>query len=495
MTDAPQRARASGAVPRPDAGPAPQLDRLDSALVKLCLIVVLGSAVTTLDTTVVNVALDNIGRGFHAPVSMVQWISTGYLLAISVVIPVSGWAIDRFGAKRVWMCALCLFLGGSVLCGVAWSITSLIAFRLVQGLGGGMIAPLAQTILARAAGPKRIGRAMTFVSIPTQFAPIIGPTVGGVIVDGLGWRWIFYVNVPICLVALILAWRGLADDTGQPAQRLDIRGLLLLSGGLGSLVYGLSLLGGGTLGNGTAVITQPAVMSAAGVLLLLGFVVHALRTRRTPIIDLRLFRSRSFAMVSTLMFLFGVSLFGMMFLLPLYYQVTQGKGALEAGLLLAPQGVGTVLALLIVGRWTDRIGARPIVLGGLIVSIIGTLAFTQVHADTAELLLAASLVVRGIGLGAAAVPLMAAVYQGGLRPADIPRATSAVNIFQRVGGSFGTAVLAVLLQRQIEGAAGVAAVATGFGHVFWWTIVFTALALVPAWLLPKDKPRDDAQLE
>lgn len=466
---------------RTDAG-----ERLDPALLRLCLIVVLGSVATTLDTTIVNVALDSIGHAFGAPVSKVQWVSTGYLLAISMIIPVSGWSVDRFGAKTMWLCSVSVFLGASVLCGVAWSISSLIVFRLIQGLGGGMIPPLAQTILAKAAGPTRIGRAMTYVSIPTQLAPIVGPTIGGLIVAQLDWHWIFYVNVPICAAALVLAWRGLPAGEGRPSETLDWRGLALLSGGLGGLVYGLTVLGGGPTGDGDTVM--PVALAVAGTMLLAGFVVHALRMRGTPILDLRLFRSRSFTMVSALMFLFGVSLFGMLFLLPLYYQVTAGKGALAAGLLLAPQGAGTVLALLVVGRWTDRIGARPIVLGGLLVSILGSLAFTQVQPDTNEILLGVSLVVRGIGLGAAAIPLLAAVYQAGLPRASIPRATSALNVFQRIGGSFGTAVLAALLQQQIGNATGVDALAAGFDRTFWWTIAFTTAALLPAWLLPRAKP-------
>lgn len=476
----------SGRLPRGSADAHPR-ERLDPALLRLCLIVVLGSIATTLDTTIVNVALDSIRRAFDAPVSTVQWISTGYLLALSVVIPVTGWSVDRFGARTMWLVSVTVFLGASALCGTAWSLSSLIVFRLVQGLGGGMIPPLAQTILATAAGPHRIGRAMTYVSIPTQLAPVVGPTIGGLIVAQAGWHWIFYINVPICAAALVLAWRSLPADRGQPSQRLDWYGLALLSCGLGILVYGLTALGGAPSGTGQTSMTVPVALSGVGVLLLAAFVVHATRMRGTPILDLRLFRSRSFSMVSALMFLSGVSLFGMMFLLPLYYQFTAGMGALQAGLLLAPQGAGTVLALLVVGGWTDRIGARPIVLGGLLLSILGTLVFTQVNAQTNEILLAGSLVVRGLGIGAAAVPMFAAIYQGGLPKTRIPQATSAVNVFQRIGGSFGTAVLAILLEQQIGHATGSAALAVGFDRTFWWTIAFTAVALVPAWFMPRAK--------
>jgi MFS family permease len=153
-----------------------------------------------------------LGREFHAPLSSIQWVSTAYLLAVAMVIPLAGWAVERFGGKRMWMLSLALFFGGSVLCGLAWSAGSLIAFRAVQGIGGGMMLPLLQAILAQAAGPRRLGRLMSAVAVPALLAPILGPVIGGVILDGLSWRWIFFVNVPVCTIALLLAWRGMPDS-------------------------------------------------------------------------------------------------------------------------------------------------------------------------------------------------------------------------------------------------------------------------------------------
>jgi EmrB/QacA subfamily drug resistance transporter len=461
-------------------------DRLDPALLKLAGIVLVGAVAVQLDATIVNVAIDTLGRDLHASLSTIQWVSTGYLLALAMVIPLTGWAVDRFGSKRMWMISLALFLGGSVLCASAWSAGSLVAFRVVQGIGGGLLLPLLQTILAQAAGPQRLGRLIAAIAVPALVAPIVGPVIGGLILDSLSWRWIFLVNVPVCAIALLLAWRYMPDPRAGGDHPLDWLGLALLSPGLAAIVYGFSEAGTrGGFGGGRVIapLTIGAVLVAA-------FAVHSLRTRIQPLIDLRLFRQRSFTASASLMFLAGLSIFGAMLLLPLYYQQARGQSALDAGLLLAPQGVGLMVALPIVGRLTDRIGPRPIVLAGMALATLGTIPYTQVGPDTSELALGAALVIRGAGLGALFVPATTAAYHG-LRNEAIPRATSAVRIFQQVGGSFGTALLAVILQHQAAGqaAAGPAGLATAFGYTFWWAVGFTALAFIPALLLPAARPQ------
>src|SRR5271163_2960589 len=217
---------------------SPELRRTSS-------VVVLGSIMSILDTTIVAVALATLGRDFHVSVTTIQWVATGYLLALSIVIPVTGWAVDRFGAKLVWMTSLTLFIIGSCLCGLAWSADSLIAFRVVQGIGGGMLLPVGQSILARAAGPRRIGRVMSIIGVPMVMGPVLGPVIGGLIVSNYSWRWIFYINVPIGIVALILSSRWLPkfDTEERLTTPFDTLGFCLLSPGLALLLYALSEVG------------------------------------------------------------------------------------------------------------------------------------------------------------------------------------------------------------------------------------------------------------
>jgi EmrB/QacA subfamily drug resistance transporter len=333
-----------------------------------------------------------------------------------------------------------------------------------------------------------------------MLGPVFGPVIGGLIVDSVSWRWIFYVNVPIGLLALALAYRVLARDERKGGERLDVLGLALLSPGLALLVYGLSEAGShGTVTNASTVFGV-----LAGGALVAAFVLHALRTRAEALLDVRLFADRHFSAAAGTVFLFGVSLFGAMLLLPLYYQVVRDESALTAGLLLAPQGLGAAAAMPVAGRLTDRLGAGRIVPLGLLLALAGTLAYTQVGSDTSYALLAGSLVVRGLGLGATMMPSMAAAYQT-LRRDQVPRAAPTLNIIMRVGGSLGTALLAVVLARFISsnipgatgslstatsgarhaGAAAATPLADAFASTFWLAFALTAVALLPALLLPR----------
>jgi EmrB/QacA subfamily drug resistance transporter len=453
----------------------------DPALTRLAIVAIVGSFASLMDSTIVSVAMNTFAQTFHSPLSTVQWVFTGYLLALTMVIPLTGWAIEHFGAKAVWMASISMFLVGSVLSAMAWSDTSLIAFRVIQGLGGGMILPIAQSMLVQAAGPRRIGRVMAVLGMPAQLAPVIGPVVGGILVDRLSWRWLFYINIPICLVALALSLSYVPAGERRSGQKLDVIGTMLLSPSMACLVYGLSVVESSGKGFGSA---TALTWLGIGVVLLLLYIAHSLRPGVSAIIDVRLFKVRSFSAASALMFLYGVSLFGAMFLLPLYYTQARAQGTLAAGLLLAPQGAGAMFAMLFVGQVTDRIGPRPIILVGTLVASVGTLPYAFVGHHPNEILLGTALLVRGFGLGATIVPLNAAAYQG-LGRGDVPRATGAINIILRIGASFGVAVLAIILQRQIAGhGAGEAGLSSAFGNTFAWTLILTTAALVPVLLLP-----------
>ena len=227
-----------------------QPDRLDPVTRMVGLTVVLGSVMSLLDTTSVNVALHDLAGDFGVSVTEVHWVASAYLLALAVAIPLSGWASARFGGRRVWMTSVSIFLTGSILAGISWSLGSLIAFRILQGFGGGMILPVGMAMLVRTAGPGRVGRALGILGIAQLLGPVLGPVLGGLLVQDGGWRWIFYVNVPIGALALVLAARHLPTHPPDPSERLDLKGFAFLSPGLAGLVYGLASISNGGVGRG-----------------------------------------------------------------------------------------------------------------------------------------------------------------------------------------------------------------------------------------------------
>jgi EmrB/QacA subfamily drug resistance transporter len=479
---------------------------LDRRIKALAGVIILGAVAPVLDATAVNVSLAVLGRDLHTSVASVQWVMTGYLLALALIVPVTGWATDRLGAKRLWMLSLALFVIGSTLSGLAWSIGSLIVFRVLQGLGGGMIAPLAQTILSRAAGPQRMGRVMSLLAVVTVLGPVVGPVLGGFLVQSLSWRWIFFINIPVGLLAMASAARWLPRVENRQSGQLDVLGLVLASVGLAALIYGLSRAG--SAGGFGALGAYGPIF--AGVLLLVAFVPHSLRRRPTALVDVRLFTNRGFGSASVALFLIGMVLFGVLLLLPLYYQAVRGESAFTTGLLLAPQGVGAALMLPLAGKLTDRLGARVAAVPGIILILVGTLTYTQVTAHTSYALLTAALVARGMGLGLVLSPITAAAYV--LLPSHaLAQASSLATVIRRIGGSVGTALLAVILARNIPhdvtasgghrslGTLGAAAtsqshivpLADAFGHAFWIALAVTALALLPALFLPPATGSED----
>ena len=467
-------------------------------ILTLAAVVVLGAIMTILDATIVNVALPTLGRDFHTSIATIQWVPTVYLLAFASVIPLTAWASQRLGAKQLWLISLAAFTLGSLLAGLSWSIGALIGFRVLQGLGGGMIMPLGQMILAQAAGPRRTGRVMSIVGVPMLLAPIFGPVIGGALVDAVSWRWIFFVNLPVAGVAFLLAIKLLPSVPRRGEQRLDALGSLLLPGGTALFLWGLAEVGQ----QGTLSAAWPLTALLIGLVLVACFVVHALRTTN-PLIDVRLFAKRGLATAAATNLTLGIALFGVALLLPLYFQIIRGRSPLDTGLLLIPQGLGAACAISLAGALTDKVGARRVVPVGILLALAGTLAYTRIAVHSGYWYLAGALFLIGAGLGATITPSMAAAYED-LEQAEMPGATSAINVVQRVAGSLGTALLAVVLQRAIHAnltgfhggisqAAALArrdpdhaapGIADAFGTTFWVAFALTAAALVPALLLP-----------
>lgn len=440
----------------------------DRRLTAVATVVVLGAILSILDTTVVNVAIETLGRELDAPLATIQWISTGYMLALATVIPVTGWAADRYGARRLFLVASALFAAASALAGAAWSAESLIAFRVLQGLGGGMILPAGMTLIAQTAGPQRVARTMSAVGIPLLLAPVAGPLLGGWLVEAVSWRWIFLVNVPAGALVVAVGARLLPHDPPpQPSQPLDGRGLALLSPGLVALVYGLAQVEDG------AVALVPI---ALGIALVAAFAVHALRVR-DPLLDLRLLRTREVAASALTLLLLGAAFLGTLFLLPLYLQLVRGESALQTGVLLIPQGVGAAAAMSVAGRLADRAGASRVVLAGLVPFALALAALTRLGADTSYAALSAVLLLFGLGMGATMMPAMAAAYRP-LARAQAARATALLTVVQRAGSSLGVALVALALSGAGDGA-------DAFADAFRWPLALVLCAFPPAALLSR----------
>ncbi len=444
------------------------------------IVLLVGGLAVIFDSTIMSIALKTLAVDLAVPVSTIQWVTTGYLLALGVAIPVVGWAQARLGGKRLWMIALTIFGIASIACSLAWDAPSLIAFRVVQGIGGGLMMPLMATLaIQQVPGGVALGRLMAMISLPAALGPILGPTIGGLILNYLDWRWIFWVNVPFCLVGLALAWRLIPSDPPRGKPMLDWVGVLLVAPALVGMLYGLS--NASQDGGFTRLDVWAPVVG--GAMLLVAFLITQLRRPEAALVDVSLLRRRSVASSTAVLFLSGASLYGAMLLLPLFFQVVRGADALTAALLLIPQGVGALLSRSLAGKLTDAVGARVVAIGGFVVMGLGTIPFAMAGADTGQWWLMAVLLVRGFGMGAVMIPVMSVGFVG-LERDEVPHASIITRLAQQLGGAFGTAVLAVILEGAVNGADGVAAIAQGFGTAFWWAVGFTVVAIGVCFALP-----------
>ncbi|MCM3884352.1 DHA2 family efflux MFS transporter permease subunit [Frankia sp. R82] len=450
---------------------------LDRALLVLVGVMVLGGMMSYLDATIVNVGISTLGARFDASLATVEWVTTGYLLAVALAIPLAGWATVRFGAKRMWLLGLSLFLVGSALCAAAWNAPSLISFRVVQGLGGGMVDPIMMAVVADAAGPARIGRVMGLISFPITLGPVLGPVVGGLLLENLAWEWMFLVSVPFAVAAIVLAILVLPPDPPRDATPvpLDALGMATLCPGFAALVFALSQAGS----HGFSSIRVLAGL-LVGTVLFVVYAAHALRTAAIPLLDLRLFASRAFAAAITVMFLVGGGLFSLLFLLPLYYQQVHGHTVLESGLLLAPLGLGAMIGMPVAGNLADRMGARVLVPTGALLVCAGALLFTRSDAGTSQVPLTIAQLAIGFGLGLVGAPTMGSVYRT-VPPTTVAAATGAVFILNQLGASLGVSVVALILQ---DGGVHTAATTASFGHAFWWPFAAGLVVFAAGFLLP-----------
>lgn len=458
--------------------------RLDARTRAILAVLVTGGLMVVLDTTITNVAIGRLSSAMDAPLSVIQWVLTGYTLALATVLPTTAWAIGRWGTKAVYMSALAGFVSASLLAGLAWNIESLIAFRVLQGFAGGLVMPVGMTIALRASAPHQRGRVLALLGFPVLVGPTAGPPLGGWLLDDVSWRAIFLINVPIGLLALVLAARLLVREERPPPRPLDRRGLLLLSPGLALLVYGLANAGE----RGTLLTFATIAPLVVGLGLVVGFVARGM-TLEDPLVNVRLLRLRAMAVGAGTLGPFAAAYFGSMFLGPLYYQVVRGESATMSGLLGIPQAITTGLMIQVAGRLVDRMPVRRVVPVAIGTAMAGFGAFALLlSADRPYWQLASALAVAGLGVGATMMPTMTDATRH-LDDADLPSGSTLLNLTSQVGVSMGAAVVSVALATAI--AARLPQLAGGIGGVYG-VADHTRIAMAPrladafqvAYLLP-----------
>ncbi len=461
---------------------AHKADRLGPGVWKVVCVAAIGSFMAQIDATVVNVSLASLAADLHVSLSAIQWVTSGYLLALALMLPLNGWLVDRIGAKALYLVCFTAFTLSSALCGLAWSANSLIAFRIFQGMSGGLLAPMAQMMIARAAG-KHMAQVVSVAALPVLLAPLLGPVMAGAILQFASWRWLFLINVPIGILALALATAFLPNDREDTRPRsLDLLGLALLSPGLVLFLYGSDHLG-------ERVGVEALAVS------LVTFVLFY-RTARAKgdaaLIDLRLIKGKVFSASITSMFMLnGISFAGQM-LIPIYLVRACGMSPSRTGLLMAPLGLGMLCTYPFMGRLTRRFGIRKLAGCGALLALLGTLPliFLAQHGLVVAVL-AASLFIRGVGASAIGIPSITSGYASVARE-DLPMATTAMNIVQRLGGPTLTTLCATFLAWRLSAVADTGGTSAAFAAAFallcgLHVLLFLATLRLP-WLVPQARP-------
>jgi EmrB/QacA subfamily drug resistance transporter len=457
---------------RRNAAPTAPPEQIGWPVWRLALVIVFGAFTSGLDASLANIGLDTIGTDLHVGLATVQWVASGYLLALAVSLPLAGWLGRRLGVGRLWLLALGAFVVASGLCAAAPDVGSLVVLRVVQGLAGGLLIPAGQTVLGQAVGPRRLGRVMATLGIAVSLGPALGPVLGGLILHSASWRWLFAINVPIGVVGLLLGLRHVPRGERGRTVPLDRAGLAMISTGLPLVVFGLTEWGSAD----TPLAVTGWAPLLAGALALVAFVRHAGR-RPDPLIDLSLFRNGVFAAATAASGLTGMLMFGSALLLPLWFQLAHGDDVITTGLHLLGMGVGTAVALPLVGRLVDRYGGGIVAGVGAAATLACAVTFAVAPVTMNPGTVQALLVAMGIATAFAAVPTGIAAFAA-VASEQLGDATTTVSIALRVGGALGSALFPVVVAGRLAGGAEAA-----FQTAFWVMAAVAVLTLGAAVLL------------
>jgi EmrB/QacA subfamily drug resistance transporter len=447
-------------------------ERLDPLVWRITSVAVMGPFLSLLD--VVNVSLSTLAAALHSSLTTIQWATSGYLLALALMLPLNGWLVERIGTKSLYLWCFSAFTLCSALCGIAWSANALIGFRILQGMSGGLMAPMMQLMMARVAG-RHMARVLGYVAGPIMLAPILGPVIAGAILQHASWRWLFLVNLPVGALAIVLAIFLLPNDREETKKRdLDLLGFALLSLGLVLLLYGSDHLGD-RIGQ---------ITLALSVVLLAMFFKVAVRKGRRALIDLQLFKGKTFAASTVTQFMSnGVAFAGQM-LIPIYLIRACGRSPSATGWLLAPLGAGMSCSYPWIGAMTQRFGIRKVSAGGAFLALAGTLPFIWLASHGLSVaVLTCALFLRGVGLSAVGIPSVSAAYAS-VKKRDLPMATTSLNIVQRLGGPTMTTLCATFLGWSLRSGYSHLSLSNAFVAVFILLCLLHALLFAASLRLP-----------
>ncbi len=440
----------------------------------------------TLDSTIVNVALVTLGREFNVPPVMTEAVVVAYLVSLAVFIPASGWLGDRFGTKRVFLIALALFVGASALCGQARSLEQLVAFRVLQGAGGGLLTPVGMAMLYRTFPPQEriaVGRILMFATI---LGPASGPVLGGFLIEHLSWRWAFYVNIPVGLLAFAVGFLFLREHRESAPGRFDLPGFVLGGAGLGLVMYVLSE--GPQRGWTSPDIAGSAI---AGAIILATFVAVELRSS-APMVQLRLLGNRLFRTTQVTSFFASAGFIGILFLVPLFLQEARGASPLEAGLTTFPEALGVVVSTQVVARLYPRVGPRRLMAGGLVLMATAIVLLALVGLDSGPWVVRALMFTIGAGMANVFLPNQAASLAT-ISRADTGRATTIANVQRQVGAAVGVAALGSVLAA-VDAIGGHSSGFTAYRVAFLVAAVLALIGAVSALRVPDDEAAETMQV-
>lgn len=417
-----------------------EIDRIKSPALQMTIII-LGVFMAILDTSVVNVAIPKMETALNASTDQIQWVITGYMLVLGMLIPISGWLTDKFGAKKLFLFALATFTIGSALCGVAWNLESIIIFRIVQAIGGALMQPVAMSMIFRIYPPERRGTVMGLFGIAMMAAPAFGPALSGYLVEYWSWRYIFYINVPIGIVAVILGALMMHEFPHESKGKFDLLGFIFSIIGFGSLLYGFNEVSSKGWGS-----SEVVSFLSVGVICLIILVIVELKVKH-PMIKLQVFKNYHFNMSLIIVSLLSISMFVGVFFLPLYLQNIRGFSAVRTGLFMTPAAIASAVIMPISGRLFDRIGPRPLGIAGLVIVTIATLGFTNLGVDTSSNTIQWLYILRSAGVSMCMMPLMTAGMNS--IPFELTsQGTAMNNTIRQVTSSLGTAILTTYMTTQ-----------------------------------------------